>query len=80
LKGNNSLLHKVITRACKGTTISFREIFSTLSVHEIDAIKAGEIGVQDLKDLIDELVDSKSNIERYTIPIRKNQPQDINLL
>lgn len=80
MKANNSLLHQVITHACKGTTISFREAYAALSIHEINAIKAGEMGVNDLKDMIDELVDSKSNIEKYTVPIRKNQPQDINLL
>ncbi len=69
----NSLVNQVLNQACEGTSISFRELYAALSRDEISGIKDGVIGVEDIREIVLELDDSKSNEERYKMPISKNQ-------
>ena len=71
-----TLLHQVLSLACEGSCVTFRELFTTLSQEEIQAIKAGEIGIDDLKEIVNDLADSKQNTDHYKVPMRNNQSQE----
>ena len=76
MPAENSLVNQVLRLASEGTSVSFRELYSALSRDEIDGIKNGDINLEDIKDIVDEIADSKSNEERYKMPISKSPSQD----
>ena len=70
-------IKQILELACEGTTITFKQLFSALSTEEIADAKAGQITIEDLKEIINELIDINTNIDQYRVPTGKNQSDDI---
>ena len=78
MSNQNSDLNQILKSACDGSEITFRELFTVLSPEDIQAIKTGEIGLEDLKDIVKELLDSKENIGSYKVITGSTESQDSN--
>ena len=78
MSNQNSDLNQILTSACEGSEITFRELYTVLTPQDIQGIKTGEIGLEDLKDIVNELLDSKENAESYKVNVGGTQSQDSN--
>ncbi len=57
--------------ACEGTSVSTRELVKELSVEEIALIKSGDISLEEIKETVRDLADTKDNEQLYKVSTRK---------
>jgi len=72
----------LLLAACEGTSVTTRELVKELSSEEITLIKSGEISLDDIKEIVNDLADSKDNEPLYKVSMRKkgkDEPYDGNL-
>tara|TARA_R110002096_G_scaffold78934_11_gene185512 strand:+ start:1227 stop:1478 length:252 start_codon:yes stop_codon:yes gene_type:complete len=68
-----SVLQAALETACKGTSVTTRELVKELTVDEIAEIKSGDITAADLVNLVLELADNKDNATLYRIKVKNNE-------
>ena len=71
-KTNTNILQAALEVACKGTTVTPRELIKELSKDELLEIKSGDLTVADLRNLVTEMADDKDNIEQYRINVKNS--------
>lgn len=67
-----SLLHTTLKSACKGTSVTTRELLKELTSEDLVEIKTGEMTVDDLKNVVLDLADNKDNAKLYRINVKDN--------
>jgi hypothetical protein len=66
-------LQEVLKAACKGTSVTTRELIKELTIDEVADIKNGYITAADLIDLVMDLAESKDNIELYRVKVKNTE-------
>lgn len=61
----------LLLAACEGTSVTTRELVKELSSEEITLIKSGDITLDEIKEIVLDLADSKNNEPLYKVPMRK---------
>ena len=74
-------LQTILETACKGTSITTRELIKELTMDDLADIKNGEITATDLTNLVLELADNKDNIMSYRLKVKNtesnNSPESV---
>ncbi len=68
---------RLLQRACKGTSVTTRDLVRELTLNDIASIKTGEIGLDYIKEIVSDLADSKDNESLYKVPIGKRDTQEM---
>ena len=66
-------LQTILETACKGTSITTRELIKELTADDLADIKNGDLPVEDINSLVLELADNKDNIALYRIKVKNNE-------
>ena len=72
---SNGLL-TTLNLACIGTLISPKELLRQLTASEVTSIMEGELTVEDLRTIVQELVEDKENALIYRVPSKSSGPQE----
>lgn len=65
-------MQKVLRTACKGTSVTIRELFMELTQQDLADIKNGDLLAADLRNLVMDMADSKDNVFLYRVNVRHN--------
>ena len=68
---------KLLQTACKGTSVTTRDLAKELTLNDIASIKAGEIGLDYIREIVSDLADSIDNESLYKVPIGKRDTQEM---
>ena len=82
MKAQISEFQLLLLAACDGTSVTTRELVKEFSLEEIALIKSGDITLDEIKEIVLDLADSKDNEPLYKIPTKKqgkDEPFDGNL-
>ena len=71
MKAQISEFQLLLLAACEGTSVTTRELIKELSSEEVTLIKSGDITLNEIKEIVLDLADSKDNEPLYKVPIRK---------
>ena len=72
-KIKTSVLQAILETACKGTSVTTRELFKELTIDDLAEIKNGDMTATDLANLVLELADNKDNIKLYRIKVKNTE-------
>jgi hypothetical protein len=72
-KIKTSVLQTILETACKGTSVTTRELFKELTIDDLAEIKNGDMTATDLANLVLELADNKDNIKLYRIKVKNTE-------
>ncbi len=73
-----SLLQRILEKACKGTSVTTRELFVELTQDDLASVKNGELTAEDLRLLVLDLADSKENAQLYRVKGKDFEPLESN--
>jgi hypothetical protein len=68
-----SFLQTILETACKGTSITARELIKELTAADLAEIMSGDMTAADLKSLVLDLADDKDNAQLYRIKVKNNE-------
>ena len=71
MKSRDTEFQRFLQAACKGTTVTPRELVVALTIDDIRRIKSGDLIIDDVREIVKDLADSKDNAAIYKIPISK---------
>ena len=81
MKTQSNEFQSLLLAACKGTSITTRELVKELSFEEITLIKSGDISLEEIKEIVIDLADTKDNEQLYKVSLGKKStdvPDDSN--
>ena len=59
-----------LSLACLETSVSTKELLRKLTTSEVTSIMDGELTIEDLKIIVQELVEDKENVLIYRTPVK----------
>ena len=72
-KISTSSLQAILEAACKGTSVTTRELLKELTTDDLADIRYGDMTISDLMNLVLELADNKDNIKLYRIKVKNTE-------
>ncbi len=72
-KIKTSVLQSILEAACKGTSITTRELIKELTIDDLADIKSGDMSAADLMSLVLELADNKDNEVLYRVKVKNTE-------
>jgi hypothetical protein len=69
-KTKTSVLQSILETACKGTSVTTRELIKELTIDDLADIKSGDMSAADLTSLVLELADNKDNEVLYRVKVK----------
>lgn len=80
-KINTGSLQTILETACKGTSVTTRELLKELTTDDLADIRNGDMTFEDIVSLVMDLADNKDNITLYRVKVKNtessNSPSDI---
>lgn len=72
-KINTSVLQTTLEAACKGTSVTTRELIKELTIDDIADIKSGDLTTADLVNIVLDMADDKDNAKLYRVKVKSNE-------
>ena len=74
----NKYFNRLLAKACKGTSITPRELLRELIGIGYQNVSDIDFSLEDLKEIVADLVDSKDNAAIYNIPSSSRKVTEVN--
>jgi hypothetical protein len=72
-KIKTSVLQTILKTACKGTSVTTRELLKELTTDDLADIRNGDMTTDDIVSLVLELADNKDNIKLYRVKVKNTE-------
>ncbi len=72
-KIKTSVLQTILETACKGTSVTTRELLKELTIDDLADIRNGDMTTDDIVSLVLELADNKDNIKLYRVKVKNTE-------
>ena len=76
MKAQSNEFQSLLLLACEGTSVTTRELIKALSIEEITLLKCGDISLDEIKEIVHDLADSKDNELLYKVPLKKRDTDE----